>query len=200
MRYFPGRGARKRTNTTAFILKCLLLSSIALMMTPGMLARDFLTDQEIRLMQNVQPIDKRTGVYMDAAAVRLQTAKDRFEGKESDPGDALEFYSQEEMLEDYYQILEHVMIVVDEAFDEPRRRENINIKKALQNLKSAMSRNLGRLAALKRQAEGKKKEELWNRINSAIDITDGIRDGADEGLSRIARQEAEDAKDPRRSR
>ena len=200
MRYFPGRGVRKRSSTIAFIWKCLLLFSIVLLMTPGMLARDFLTDQEIGLMQNVQSIDKRTGVYMDAAALRLQTVGDRFEGKASGPGDALEFYSHEEMLEDYYKILEHVMIVVGEAFDEPRRRENINIKKALQHLKSEMPRNLDKLATLKRRAEEKKKEELWNRVNSAIDISDGVRDGADEGLSRIARREAEEAKDPRRSR
>ncbi|MDR0841983.1 MAG: hypothetical protein LBP68_01020, partial [Acidobacteriota bacterium] len=57
----------------------------------GLWARDFLTDQEVEMMQNVQSIDKRTGIYMEAASLRLVTAQDRFDGKESTPGDALEF-------------------------------------------------------------------------------------------------------------
>jgi hypothetical protein len=106
------------------------------------------------------------------------------------------------MLDDYHEILEHVMLVVADAFDAPRRRENVNIKSALKKLKSEMTRNLERLAVLKRHAEGngagmKGNEELWNRVNRAIDITGGVLDGADEGLSRIADREAKEAKEAR---
>ncbi|MDR1728507.1 MAG: hypothetical protein LBT74_11400 [Acidobacteriota bacterium] len=156
-------------------------------------ARDFLTEAEAVLMQNVRSIDKRTGVYMDAAALRLATALDRFEGRESAPGDALEFYSQEEMLDDYREILEHVMIVVGEAFDEPRRRENVNIKRALKNLKSEMLRDKARLETLKGLAVERRREELRERVNRALDVTGGVLDGADEGLARIAEREAREA-------
>ena len=157
-------------------------------------ARDFLTDKEIAKIQNNQDIDKRAGIYMDAASLRLRIASDRFEGKESEPGDALEFYSQEDMLDDYYEIMERIMLVVGDAFESPRRRENINIKKALQTLKSESSGNLKRLSTLMKLAEEKRKEGLWNRVNRAIAITGGVLDGAEEGLSILAeRERAEEA-------
>jgi hypothetical protein len=159
---------------------------------PGACARDFLTDTEITKMQRTQDIDKRTGIYMDAASLRLRAALDRFEGKESEPGDAMEFYSQQDMLDDYYKIMERVMLVVGDAFESPRRRENINIKKALQTLKSESSGNLKRLSALMKLAEEKRKEEVWDKVNRAIDITGGVLDGAEEGLSILAERERQE--------
>ena len=165
---------------------------LLLVAAPGARARDFLTEKEITKMKNIQDIDKRTGIYMDAAALRLSTALDRFEGKESEPGDAMEFYSRQEMLDDYYKIMDRVMLVVGDAFESPRRRENINIKKALQTLKSESSANLKRLSALMKLAEEKDEEELWNSVNKALDITGGVLDGADEGLSILAEREKEE--------
>ena len=159
---------------------------------PGAWARDFLTEKEITRMQQTQDIDKRTGIYMDAASLRIRTAIDRFEGKESEPGDALEFYSQEDMLDDYYKILDRVMLIVGDAFESPYRRENINIRRALQTLKSECSGNLKRLSALMKLAEEKRREGLWNHVNRAIDITGGVLDGADEGLSILAEREKQE--------
>jgi len=159
----------------------------------GALARDFLTEQEIALMRKNQDIDKRTGIFMNAAALRLNTVLDRFEGIESKPGDALEFFSQEEMLDDYYKIIEHVMLVVRDAFESPRRRENVNIKKALQTLKSESPQYLEKLAALKIFAGEKQKKNLLNRLSQAIDITEGLLEGAEDGLLSIAEQEREAA-------
>ena len=158
----------------------------------GAWARDFLTEKEITRMQNTQDIDKRTGIYMDAASLRLRTALDRFEGKESEPGDAMEFYSQEDMLDDYYKIMDRVMLVVGDAFESPRRRENINIKKALQTLKSESSGNLKILSALMKLTEEKRKAELWSSVNRAIAITGGVLDGAEEGLSILVERERQE--------
>jgi len=157
----------------------------------GAWARDFLTEQEIRRMQNTQDIDRRTEIYMTAAALRLGTALDRFNGKESEPGDAMEFFSQEDMLDDYCKIAERIMLIVDDAFESPRRRENINIKKALNTLKSGSSDNLKKLSALGKLAEEKRKEKLWDLVNRAIDITGGLLEGAEEGLSILAERERE---------
>ena len=143
-------------------------------------------------MQNNQDIDRRTNIYMEAATLRLRTAQERFDGKESNPGDAMEFYSQEDMLDDYYKIMERVMLIIDDAFESPRRRENINIKRALNTLKSESSGNIERLLALMKLAEEKQKDDLWKRLGRAVDITEGILDGADEGLSQIAEREKEE--------
>jgi len=155
-------------------------------------ARDFLTDREINRMQNVQDIDRRTDIFMDAAALRLRTAQDRFEGKESKPGDAMEFYSQEDMLDDYYKIMDRVMLVVGDAFEYPRQRENVNIKRTLNTLKSKSPDNLERLSVLKKLAGEKQRSDLLNRIDRAIDITEGIIDGAEEGLAILAEREKEE--------
>jgi len=157
----------------------------------GARARDFLTEQEIKRMQKTQDIDKRTEIYMTAASLRLDTALDRFNGKESEPGDALEFFSQEDMLDDYCKIAERVMLIVGDAFDSPRRRENINIKKALTTLKSASADNLKKLYALGKLADEKRREKLCDLVNRAIDITGGLLEGAEEGLSILAERERE---------
>jgi hypothetical protein len=166
-----------------------LLFSMAL---PGAWARDFLTKQEITRLQNTQDIDRRTRIYMDAAALRLRAAQDRIEGKEPKPGDAMEFLNQEDMLDDYYKIMDRLILIIDDAFGSPRRRENINIKRALNTLKSESSGNLKRLLALMKLAEEKKKEDLRNRVGRAVYITGGILDGADEGLSQLAEREKEE--------
>jgi hypothetical protein len=168
-----------------------IMLALAFMVLSGAWARDFLTEQEIKRMQGTQDIDKRTDIYMTAAALRLGTTLDRFNGKESEPGDAMEFYSREDMLDDYCKIAERVMLIVGDAFESPRRRENINIKKALNTLKSASLDNLKKLSALEKLSEEKREEKLWILVNRAADITGGLLDGAEEGLSILAERERE---------
>ena len=160
----------------------------------GAWARDFLTDQEIARIQNTQDIARRADIYMTAASLRLGTAQYRLEGKESEPGDTMEFYSLEDMLDDYYNILDRVMLIVGDAFESPYRRENIDIKKALNTLKSSGSDNLKQLSALKKIAEEKQRNEFWNRVNLAIDITAGLLEGAEEGLSILTERERNEAR------
>ena len=58
------------------------------------------------------------------------------------------------------------------------------IGKALKILKKETEKAAGELEILKKMAEEKEKEELWNLINKAIDITNGAHDGAEYGLSK----------------
>ena len=57
------------------------------------------------------------------------------------------------------------------------------VKKALGDLKTATEATTSDLEALKTLAEKKQKEELWNSINKAIEITKGAHEGAESGLS-----------------
>jgi hypothetical protein len=180
---------RRRTGVMSAVFALMFFAALS-----GAWARDFLTDQEITRMQNTQDIDKRTDIYMTAASLRLRTVQNRFEELESEPGHAMEFFSREDMLDDYYNIMERVMLVVGDAFDSPRRRENVNIKKALTKLKSESSDNLKKLSTLKKLAEEKRKKELWDRVNRAIDITGGVLDGAVEGLALLAEREKREEK------
>ena len=181
------RNRKKQVGAIAAIFAILLSAAGS-----GVQARDFLTDAEIRRVQSTQDIERLTGIYMDVSASRLRTAQDRFEGRESKPGDALEFYSQEDMLDDYFIIMDRVMLIVGDAFESPRARENVNIKRALNLLKSKSPDNLKRLSILKNLAEEKQKNGLWNRINRAIDITNDVLDGAEEGLAILAEREKEE--------
>ena len=52
-------------------------------------------------------------------------------------------------------------------------------------LKKTTENAVKQLEILKRIAEEKKKEELWNLVNQAIDITKGALDGAESGLTRL---------------
>lgn len=145
-------------------------------------AKEYLTQKEIEQIQDAQELDKRVKLYMDAAALRLKAAEERLYGKESIPGDPLEFFSPEEMIDGYYQIVRSVMLNLDDAFQKPSGdREKLG--KALKNLKDTMERAPKSLEILKKMAEEKQQEELWNLINKAIDITVGAREGAELGLS-----------------
>ena len=85
------------------------------------------------------------------------------------------------------------MLIVDDAFESPRRRENINIKKALNTLKSESADNIKKLSALRKLSEEKQKERLWDLVNRAIYITGGLLEGAEEGLSILAERERKEA-------
>jgi hypothetical protein len=49
---------------------------------------------------------------------------------------------------------------------------------ALKNLKSATEQAARPLEVLKKTAEERRREELWNLINKAIEINKGAREGA----------------------
>ncbi len=158
--------------------------------------KEFLTDKEIDKIQDSYAIDVRVRIYMEAAALRLKTAEERLTGKESAPGDPLEFFTPEDMMAGYYRIIKSVMTNLDDAAQYPERNNGIiingetdkndsrRIGKALKILKSETEKSIDELVILKKIAEEKKKEELWNLVNSAIDITHGAHEGAVYGLSK----------------
>jgi hypothetical protein len=175
--YMPSRRARI---WGALLLLAVVHFPASIRMSSG---KEFLTDQEIEKLQDAQEIDLRVKIYLEAAALRLQTAEERLTGKDSEAGDPMEFYAPEDLLDAYYRILRSVMINLDDAFQKPAGDRN-KIVKALKNLKESSDKSLKRLAVLKKIAEEKQKQDLWNRVNEAIEVTSGARDGAELGLSR----------------
>ncbi len=147
--------------------------------------KEFLTEAEIAEVREAQEIDKRVKVYMKADALRLKTAEERLTGIESAEGDPLEFFTPEEMLDGYSQILDSVMTNLDAAYQNPRTDAD-DLRKALTSLKDGTEKAEKPLAALKKLAEEKNKEELWNLINKALDLTSGAHDGAVSGLATIS--------------
>jgi hypothetical protein len=159
-------------------------------------AKEFLTDKEIEKIQDNPEIDLRVKIYLDAAALRLKTAEARLAGQEAEPGDPLEFFTPEDMLDGYFRILKSVMANLDDAaVHKPvlARKEapsldpqdwQKRIGKALKNLRSSTEHAAGELQILKKLAEEKKKEELWTLVNNAIEITSGAHEGAEYGLSK----------------
>jgi hypothetical protein len=143
--------------------------------------KEFLTDKEISAIRENQEIGSRIRIYMDAAALRLKSAEERLTGKEPAQGDAFEFLTPEDMLDGYYRILKSVMSNLDEIYRSPRRNEGFT--SALKTLKGSTEKAVDQLRILKKIAEDQKKEQLWNLVNKAIDITNGAHEGAAQGLS-----------------
>jgi hypothetical protein len=164
--------------------------------TQASAAKEFLTSKEIERIQDAYLIDVRVEIYMEAAALRLKTAEERLTGKESIPGDPLEFFTTEDMLDGYYRILKSVMMNLDDAAQNPGRTSGVRINgetarndkprigKALKQLRSDTEKDISELLILKKLAEEKKKEQFWNLVNEAIDITNGAHEGAEYGLSK----------------
>jgi hypothetical protein len=165
------------------ILIFFLLFPLCAASSPASPGKEFLTDKEIEMIQDNREIDKRTKIYMDAAALRLKTAEERLTGKEPEPGDALEFFTPEDMLEGYFRMLKSIMLNLDEAAEKPGPDKALT-GKALKHLKSATEKAGDELNILKKLAEEKKKEELWRLVNDAIEITSGAHEGAVYGISK----------------
>jgi hypothetical protein len=147
--------------------------------------KEFLTDKEIAKIQDAQEIDERIKIYLAAATLRLKTAEERLTGTEPEPGDPLEFFTPEDLVDGYYRIIRSVMYNLDEASQKPKTdREKFG--KALKSLKGATESAGKELDILKKIAEEKQKEELWKLVNNAIDITNGAHEGAEYGLSKQA--------------
>jgi hypothetical protein len=145
--------------------------------------KEFLTDKEIAKIQDAQEIDERIKIYLTAASLRLKTAEDRLSGTEPEPGDPLEFFTPEDLIDGYYRIVRSVMYNLDEALQKPKTdREKLG--KALKSLRGTTESAGKELEILKKIAEEKQKEELWKVVNNAIDITNGAREGAEYGLSK----------------
>jgi len=161
---------------------CSALLAILLISARSTPAKEFLTQQEIDKIQDAQEIDKRVKIYMEAAALRLKTAEERLGGKESNPGDPLEFFAVEDLIDGYYRILKSVMSNLDEAANRPTT-DRKTLYKALETLKNGTETGEKNLVILKKIAEEKQKEELWNLVNSALDIARGAHEGADTALS-----------------
>ncbi len=163
---------------------CFAFLTLLLIQARSMPAREFLTPQEIEKIQDAQEIDQRIKIYMEAASLRLKTAEERLNGQESSPGDPLEFFTVEEMIDGYYRIMKSVMSNLDEAASRPST-ERKTLSKALENLKDSTEKGLKELSILKKIAEDKQKEELWNLVNNALDIAAGAHEGADSALSHM---------------
>ncbi len=158
--------------------------------------KEFLTPQEITKIQDAQEIEKRIKIYMEAAELRIKSAEDRLNGKESAEGDPLEFFTVDDMLDGYYRIIRSVMLNLDDAAQK-RGTDASKLTKALKNLKDTTERAGRQLEELKKIAEDKKLEKTWNLINQAIDINKGALEGAEIALSsRPASETAKPKKKP----
>jgi hypothetical protein len=167
---------------TCFIPIGVLLA--ALSMGAILSAKEFLTPEEIEKVQLAREIDKRIGVYLDAAELRLMTALDRLNGKESPPEHPLEFFSVEEMIDGYYKIFDSIMFNLDDAFQNPGVDIG-KVKKALKDLEKKTEQNREELEIIQKKAEEKELVQVWQLVEKALEINDGAHEGAQYGLESL---------------
>jgi hypothetical protein len=148
-------------------------------------AKEFLTDKEIEKIQDNQEIDKRVKIYLEAAALRLKTAEERLNGKESLAGEPMEFFSVEDMLEGYFLIIRSIMLNLDGAVQNPGT-DRAKLEKALKALKDDAGRRSKDLEILKTMAEDRKMEQAWDLVNKAIEVTTGALEGSELGLAQFS--------------
>jgi hypothetical protein len=148
-------------------------------------AKDFLTDKEIELLQETQSVANRARIYMDAAALRLETAKDKLSNKEYEAGDPMELLTPEDVIGAYCKILRSIQLNVEYAIETPQRRGSESAGKALKTLKEETGKALKELDVLRQMAEEKQRDPLLNSINDAIDITNDIIDDTNEKLAQL---------------
>lgn len=176
---------RRRNSLTKIVSRLILAFACACAAgaASGAPRKEFLTEKEIDLIQTNREIHRRVKLYLEFAEARLKAAEERLSGKESEPGDPFEFFTPEDMLDGYYRILESVMINLEDAYQKADRIEKPKVQKALKNLKQSTESAINQLEILKKIAEEKDKEQLWNLVNKAIDISKGAHEGAVSGIT-----------------
>src|SRR5438093_2478665 len=117
--HFPFAGVNMPRRALSRIICTLIAGTLCAAAVLSVPAKEFLTDLEITKIQEAADVEKRIKIYLEAGALRLKTVEDRLYGRESAPGDPLEFFSIEEMLDGYFRIIRSVMFNVDEAFQKP---------------------------------------------------------------------------------
>ena len=147
-------------------------------------AKEFLTPEEIEKVQNAREIGARVGVYLEAASLRLQSAENRLAGKESEPGDPLEFATPQEMIDAYYRIIRSIMFNVEEAFERPDTDPE-SLSQALKNLKKGGEKAAKDLNVLRKLCEEKRDAEAWNAVAECTKITSAAVEGAKLGISKL---------------
>jgi len=145
--------------------------------------KEFLTPLEIEKIQDAQEINKRVKLYLQFSALRLKVASERLSGKDSAPGDPLELFSAEDMLDGYFRILRAVMMNLEDAQSHPKTDPD-KFQEALKDLKASTEAAAKPLAALKKVAEDKLREELWNLVTRALDVNEAAREGAAAALKK----------------
>jgi hypothetical protein len=164
-----------------FLAHSAILASIPVLVF-GSPEKDLLTENEILKIQDNREIVNRTKLYMDFAAARLKAAEERLIGKETQAGDPFEYFTPEDMLDNYCRIVKNLMSHLDDAYKKPAQDQNLH--RALKSLKKDAESARSQLEVLKKIAEDQKKERLWNLVNKAIEITNDAHSGAEFGLSK----------------
>ena len=144
-------------------------------------SREFLTQEEIAVVQGKQKIGPRIEYYLRIAALRLESARARLEGEETLPGDPLEFFTPEDMLDGYYRILNSVMLNLEEAYQKSGF-DVASLQKALKELDKRTEEGSRALGVLETLAKERDNEELQRLVARAADITRGAREGATQAL------------------
>lgn len=171
-------------------MKKLVLSLIPAIILSGIIAgvyarsaREFLTEEETESIQIKQEIGPRIQAYLSFAALRLKSAEARLLGAATEPGDPLEYFTPEDMLDGYYRIMNSVMLNLEEAARKAGGPDNSDIRKTLKELYKSTETSLRRLEFLEKLATEQNKQELLRLIHRAVDITNGAHEGAGYGLS-----------------
>ena len=170
------------------------LICVCILPAPRIPAKELLTAKEIERLQASQRIDVRVKIYLEFAESRLKAAEERLNGKESEEGDPFEYFTPEDMIEGYDRILNSVMLTLDDSFQKSDPLEKSRVQRALKLLKGAAERGAKQLEVLKKIAEEKKKEGLWDLVNQAIESVGIARQGAEEGISKEPDPEEEKPK------
>ena len=178
------------------LLLTLLIGTISL--GPALFAaprasREYLTKEEIALVQAKQKIGPRIEYYLRIAELRLESARARLEGEETLPGDPLEYFTPEDMLDGYYRILNSVMLNLEEAYQKSGF-DAASLQKALKELNKRTEECSRILGVLETLAKERDDEEMQRLVARASDITHGAREGASQALRALEEESREKEK------
>lgn len=142
---------------------------------------DYLTQEELDVVRDVQPIDKRAEVFLKVGDRRLEALADPAaepDGKLSKHMGPLQKGTPVELLDDYRRTVEELMEKLEDEFE--RKGLSAELQKALKLAVSETERQIRQIEALKPRLAGADAAQFALKATTAARE---LRDGAQAALS-----------------
>ena len=152
---------------------------------PGVLTitGDQFTDREYTAIQQAQELFKRVEVFLNITASRMEEIQRRIQQRkwtEKDPN-ALEFYTNAQLMRAYQRAVEGIMINIDEKA-KYRFVTKKDIRKSLKKLNSTMVEFLPLLKTFTAFSIQEQDQEFYRQIQQALKSSEIARKGSQMGL------------------
>jgi hypothetical protein len=169
----------------SFLLTAILVAQFS---AQALQIQEWMTPAEIEKFRDEQDLAKRTGLYMNAAKLRLEQAAERLSGKNSAEGDPLEFHSVTDLIWGCRSAIRAAMLGIQDQVTY-KKAESVEVIKALKELKSTTEGLLPELERVQKLALEKRDEALYKAVKECAQYADSAARGSKDAIEKMKKED-----------